>query len=68
VTHTNAIESLRAKGYDIGESYVQTGVGHTGGVLYYIVNGVAMTEREAIALDEGRLTLEQIANQADGSN
>jgi hypothetical protein len=68
MTDTNAIENLKKKGYNIGDSYVQTGVGPTGGVLYYVVNAVAMTWREVVALDEGRLTFEQIVNQAKRSN
>ena len=65
---TDSNENLRAKGFEIGESYVQAGVGQTGGVLYYVVSGVAMTWSEVVALDEGLLTLGQIAAQRRGVN
>jgi hypothetical protein len=58
------IEDLRAKGYDIGKSYLQPGVGETtGGVLHYVINGVALSWQSVVALSAGRLTVPQVADQ-----
>lgn len=56
-------DSLRVKGYDIGDFYVQAGVGPAGGRMYVVVNGVAMPFADARALAEGIVTLEDIAKK-----
>jgi hypothetical protein len=58
------IEELRAKGYDIGKSYLQPGFGETGGgVLHYIINDVALSWQSVVALSAGRLTMPETADQ-----
>lgn len=50
--------SLRSKGYKVGDIYVQPG----GGMLV-VINGVAMPFQDARALDRGVVTLDEIARQ-----
>jgi len=56
-------DSLRAKGYDIGDFYVQAGVGPAGGRMYVVVNGVAMSFADARSLAKGIVTLGDIAKK-----
>ena len=53
--------SLRGKGYDVGDVYVQAGVGPVGGQMRVVINGVAMPFQDARALDRGIVTLDEIA-------
>jgi hypothetical protein len=53
--------SLRGKGYDVGDIYVQAGVGPAAGRTYVVINGVAMPFEDARALDRGIVTLDEIA-------
>jgi len=55
-----AIESLKRKGFSIGDPYIQA-VGRVGGLMYVPVNGVAMTLEQLRALDSGRASLQEIA-------
>jgi len=54
-------DSLRTKGYDVGDVYVQAGVGTAGGQMRIVINGVAMPFANARALDRGIVTLDEIA-------
>ena len=54
-------DSLRSKGYDVGDIYVQAGVGPAGGQMRVVINDVAMPFEDARALDRGRVTLDEIA-------
>lgn len=54
-------DSLRSKGYDIGDVYVQAGLGPAGGRMLVVINGVAMPFEDARALDRGVVTLDEIA-------
>jgi hypothetical protein len=54
-------DSLRTKGYDVGDVYVQAGVGPAGGQMRIVINGVAMPFADARALDRGIVTLDEIA-------
>ena len=54
-------DSLRSKGYDVDDFYVQSGVGPTGGRMYVVIDGVAMPFADAWALDRGIVTLDEIA-------
>ena len=54
-------DSLRSKGYNVGDFYVQGGVGPAGGRMYVVINGVAMPFEDARALDQGAVTLNEIA-------
>ena len=56
-------DSLRSKGYDMGDSYVQAGVGPVVGRMYVVINGVAMPFDDARAIDRGIVTLDEIARQ-----
>ncbi len=53
--------SLRAKGYNIDDFYVQSGGERIGGRMYVVVSGVAMPFEDARALDRGVVTLDEIA-------
>ena len=53
-------DSLRAKGYDVGDVYVQAGVGPAGGQMRVVINAVAMPFADARALDRGIVTLDEI--------
>jgi hypothetical protein len=56
-------DSLRGKGYNIDDVYVQTGIGPAGGRMYVVINAVAMTFEDARALDRGAVTLDEIARR-----
>jgi hypothetical protein len=53
--------SLRGKGYDVGDVYVQAGVGPADGQIFVVISGVAMPFEDARALDRGIVTLDEIA-------
>ena len=54
-------DSLRAKGYDVGDVYIQAGAGPVGGQMRVVISGVAMPFADARALDGGIVTLDEIA-------
>jgi hypothetical protein len=57
------LDSLRAKGFDVGEVYVQAGAGPAGGQMQIVIGGVAMSFADARALDLGIVTLDQITKR-----
>jgi hypothetical protein len=57
-------DSLKAKGFAIGDFYVQAGAGPQGGRMYVVIDGVSMSFEEARALDRGIVTLNEIAAHA----
>lgn len=60
------IAVLRRKGFRIGESYVQIGLGPAGARHLVVVNDVAMNYAQARALAASEATLEQIASRNSG--
>jgi hypothetical protein len=65
--HEELFASLRAKGYEIGDVYVQSGVGQTGAMMHVVINGVAMPFPDATALEQGIVTLEVISQRRSTS-
>ena len=53
---------LRSKGYNVGDFYVQAGVGSAGGRMLVVIDDVAMPFEDARALDRGIVTLDEIAH------
>jgi hypothetical protein len=56
-------DGLRAKGYAVGDFYVQSGVGPAAGRMYVVINDVAMSFNDARALDRGIVSLDEIARR-----
>jgi hypothetical protein len=54
-------DSLRAKGFTIGDFYVQEGIGPQDGRMYVVIDGISMSFAAARALDRGVVTLSDIA-------
>ena len=54
-------DSLRAKGFTVGDVYVQEGVGPQSGRMYVVIDGISMSFADARALDRGLVTLSEIA-------
>ena len=54
-------DALRSKGYNVGDVYMQAGVGPAGGQMRVVINGVAMPFEDARALDRGLVSLDEIA-------
>ncbi len=57
-------DRLKAKGFNISDVYLQTGVGPQGGRMYVVIDNVAMSFAGARALDRGIVTLDEIDRQA----
>jgi len=55
------VDSLRSKGFNVGDVYMQAAVEPAGGRMLVVVNGVAMPFEDARALDRGVVTLDEIA-------
>jgi hypothetical protein len=55
-------DSLRSKGYYVGDFYLQAGVRLAGGRMLVVINDVAMPFEDARALDRGIVTLDEIAH------
>ena len=58
---TETLAALREKGFKTEQPYLQPEVGPLKGRMYVVVDGVAMTYRQAEALNRGKLTLAEIA-------
>src|ERR1700680_5151775 len=59
---------LRARGPELGDVYLQAGMGPARETLCVLVDGVAMSFKDARALDQGVITLKQIAQRLSKSH
>ena len=62
----DTLDILRKQGYEIGEPYVQDRPAPNCGMMFVIVDGVAMTQSQAEALAKKRVTLAKIAKKNSG--
>jgi hypothetical protein len=59
--HKKTIDGLRAKKYDVGQLYIQSGADGLSAHQFITVNGIAMPIEVAADLNRGRVTLIEIA-------